>query len=127
MIERHDALSGALDGVQLPAGARARIRREFDRDAPPDIAQWVDGYLSDFGISRGGGAQPSNPSRPPGPPVSGNGAPPPPPSLGTSEDTPLWNLSPEERAHIVKTKGPQYFRERYYAGLKGARVRVRNY
>jgi hypothetical protein len=64
---------------------------------------------------------------PAGPPVSGNGAPPPPPSLGASEDTPIWRLSEEERAHLLKTKGAQHYRERYYRNLRGTKIKVRNY
>lgn len=127
MLERRDNLAAALDGKNVPARARARLMSDFEREAPGDVAKWVTDYLSDFGLSSGSGGANPDPSRPQGAPVSGIGATPNSQPLGASEDTPLWKLSPEDRAHFLKTKGPKAFRERYYAGLRTARVRVRNY
>lgn len=129
LMNRRDALNGALGGVRLSDGARARLLRAFDAEKPEDPAQWARQYLSDFGLSQqqeGGGAnttqsRAATAASPPGRPVSDAGAP---SSPKVTEDTPLLRMSPEDRAHLIKTKGYTWFRQRLQQEMRGVQVTV---
>ena len=47
------------------------------------------------------------------------------PSYVITEDTPLWQLSAEDRCHLIKTKGPAWYNATMRAQLKGTRVKLR--
>lgn len=129
LMNRRDALNGALGGVRLSDGARARLIRAFEAEKPEDPAQWARQYLSDFGLSQqqeGGGAnttqsRAATAASPPGRPVSDAGAP---SSPKVTEDTPLLRMSPEDRAHLIKTKGYTWFRQRLQQEMRGVQVTV---
>lgn len=129
ILNRRDALHGAIGGVKLSDGARARLFRAFEAEKPEDPAQWARQYLSDFGLSQqqeGGGAnttqsRAATAASPPGRPVSDAGAP---SSPKVTEDTPLLRMSPEDRAHLIKTKGYTWFRQRLQQEMRGVQVTV---
>jgi hypothetical protein len=129
ILERRDALHGAMSGVTMPEGARQRMLRAFEAEAPDDPGAWAKGYLADFGLAAGAAPAGTNnpaPPRPTGPPASGGGGVPPPSTV--TDDTPIWKYSKADIEHLVRTKGPAEVLKRYRDSLRNVgRIRVRNY
>ncbi|HUR48203.1 MAG TPA: hypothetical protein VMY88_01550 [Acidimicrobiales bacterium] len=123
-----------------------RIEREFDRIAlreklseqqadalrplykvwrpsagEADGAEWLRGIRGAFG---GGAPAPNQPKPTPAPPnaipASDAGAPAAP--VAFTEDTPLWQLKPQDRDHLRRTKGDAWYNATLRAQLKGTRV-----
>lgn len=125
-----------------------RIEREFDRlalreklseeqadalrpvfkvwrgTAEGDGAEWLRSIRGAFG---GGQPTPTTPkptaAKPTGPSVSDAGSPAAPHVV--TEDTPLMQLSAEDRMHLIKTKGSAWYNATLRQQLKGTRVVLR--
>ena len=70
---------------------------------------------------KGMAGEPASASARPGRPVSDAGAP---SGARVTEDTPLLRMSPEDRAHLIRTKGYTWFRQRLQQELRGVQVFV---
>lgn len=133
MLERRDALHGAMSGVAIPEGARQRMLRAFEQERPDDPGAWAKGYIADFGLDKqtpgaapAGTSNPSPPKPPPGPPASGGGGVPPPSNV--TDDTPIWKWPQADVEHLRRTKGPAEVLKRYRESMRQVgRIRVRNY
>lgn len=125
MMARRDALHGAIAGVKMPDAARSRMLDAFAREKPDDVSGWAKKFLGDFGFASAPTNGSSTVTPPNGPPASNLGSPASP--TVPTEDTPLWRLSEADRNALLKQKGGKWFREKYYADLRGTRVKVRNY
>jgi hypothetical protein len=125
MMARRDALHGAIAGAKLPDGARQRMLDAFAREKPDDVGGWAKKFLTDFGFGTSAPTTGSSPAPQGGLPSSNLGSPANP--TVPTEDTPLWRLSETDRAALLKQKGGAWFRQKYYADLRGTTVKARNY
>ena len=64
LIARERAFSRATATVKLSDGALARMEKAFQAESPDDVADWVKGYLEDFGFSAAGSSPPQNGTSP---------------------------------------------------------------
>src|SRR5690349_15527957 len=109
------AAAPAGSGLDYDALAQALLRQGGGRPAPAAQSQ-----PTTLASLLGGGVQ-----RAPNKfPVSDAGSPAA-PSYVITEDTPLWQLSAEDRRHLIKTKGPAWYNATMRAQLKGTRVKLR--
>lgn len=100
------------------------MERLYRAENPEDVAAWAKETRAALGIA-GGNVQPPNPSRPPAAPpnpkpVSDAGGPAAPTTL--TEDTPLAHMKPEDRQHLIATKGLGWYAKTLRAQLKGTKV-----
>jgi len=126
-IRRERELSDALaDAGNLPREGREILRRLVDAEKPENIAEFISSNAKAF-------ARPADPQktqtqmRPIAAndrqPVSDAGGPAAPATY--SSDLPLWQMKPEDRAHLIKVKGAGWFATTLREQLKGVRVKVR--
>lgn len=112
--------SGLTDDQAALMERLYRAERPDDADLPT----WVRTTRTTLGFDRQGGVpthnQPRNLAAPTGPPVSDAGSPAAPHVV--TEDTPLMQLSAEDRMHLLKTKGAAWYNATLRAQLKGVRV-----
>jgi len=125
VIRREQEISESLlEQSHLTKEQRTILRKLVDVEKPEDVAGFIAGHAKAFGRPSGD-AQPTN-MKPPaqtGRPVSDVPAPSAPPRF--TEDTPLVQLSPEDRARLVRDKGVHWYRETLRRQAKGLRVRLR--
>lgn len=103
-----------------------RIEAAYRAEAPGDTEQWVKEYFEGWGhapnssSAPAGGTTAAAPRS--GPPVSDGGSPPAP--QAPLEERDIMSLSPEDRAHLQKTKGARWYREQLVKQTKGKSIRV---
>lgn len=122
------ALLRAMNRYDLSDAAAARVEKAYDAEGPEDPGAWLSTYMADLGIkARGEQKEMANPaptakSHDDKAPVTGDS---PGGSVKYTDDTPLWKLSHEDRAALIKQKGGQWYREKLRAQASGLKVTVR--
>jgi hypothetical protein len=120
----------ALGAAGFTSDQESIIETLFDVEKPEvgAIGEWVAAKAKALGITKGAGTGTTNPTgqvaTPPAQPASNAGAPAGPSQF--TEDTPLWKLSPEDRAAFIRQKGLTVYRQTLQQQLRGVRVTVRN-
>lgn len=124
LIRREREIGEALgEHSHLTREQKSLLRKLVDAEKPDDVAGFVTEHAKTFGRPSGEGATVT--TKPP----PGNGqtvsaaAPAAPPKF--TDDTPLWNLSDEDRARLIKEKGLGWYANTLRAQTKGVRVKLR--
>jgi hypothetical protein len=111
----------------LTDAAYARMERDFLAEAPPDAKAWLKDYVESFGV-RAPAAAPAaaSPAASPQPrsavPVSDGGSPTAP--QVPLEERQMLKLTPEERDHVLKTKGVRWYLDKLKEQTRGGVVRL---
>jgi len=108
-------------GLSLNQAQREVMQGGFSKAQPENHIEWIKQRALDLGF---GTSPPSNAeAKPVNPPANQPG---PPPSQRTSEDTPLAKMSPEDRNHILATKGRTYYAQRLRQEMRTTTIDIRN-
>jgi hypothetical protein len=126
---RDRAFERAIRGVQLSDAAASRLERAFELEQPEDIAGWVTGYITDFGLGKQAstGASPPTASPRSAHPVSDGGAPA--PVSVPSDQIEPWRISEDDYQSMIRRDGiavtGQKLRSQFHRQLTGRRIRLR--
>jgi len=101
-----------------------RMAKSFDLERPDDPQEWVAGYARDTGLQRNDVTNATTTQPKHGSPASNVGGPP--PSRTITDDANIFELSEADRAHLLKTKGPKWFKDKVFKDARGMRVKIRN-
>lgn len=122
------ALTRAGHATRLTEAQYSRLERAFVAEAPENVEGWVTAYFEGWGSAPTtpaptGASTAAAPQPRSAVPVSDGGTPPAPQVPIEQRD--ILSLSDEDRAHLVKTKGPAWYREQLRKQTQGKAVRLR--
>lgn len=120
MTQRANQLGRATAG--LSDEQTALMERLYRAENPEDVGAWAKATRAALGIAAGGVQSAPNLPKPApnGPPASDAGSPAAPATF--TEDTPLWQLKPQDREHLRRQKGDAWYNATLRSQLKGTRV-----
>jgi len=128
---RERAFDRAVARLDLSQGAIDRMDKAFRAESPDDVQGWINGYLSDFGITGKASAatatapttvQPAAPTAKSAEPISNAGSPP--ASRAAPEDLDLASLNESDALAVLKKLGAAEVRKRLAKQLTGRRLKL---